>query len=302
MDKTMTRRIIGAIVLVLVAALVLAALLRGKSKQQEIVDVSTPASPILQFPNDTQNDGTLDANQTANQQGTLGQAETGSDAEKVGFEVTQNGTATTGNGSMTNDATQDNQTSQAGGAGSSSMSNAPASNDVISENDKKEATTSGGDSNKPSNTAGLSENDKLDLNGNRDKVSPTETKKEEKAPKAELVNEPRTPRVGEKPKNTPKPKEEEKVATQDDAGVPQGGFSIQLVAITNKARAVAIKKQMIDEGYPAYVSTTMKEGRAFYRVRVGSYPDKAEAEQVQARMKRRYLQNTGVQNSIVVKN
>lgn len=299
MDKTMTRRIIGAIVLVLVAALVLAALLRGKSKQQEIVDVSTPASPILQFPNDTQNDGTLDANQDPNQQGTPGQTATDTDAEKVGFEVTQNGTAANGSmGSTAGDASG-GQTSQAGNSGSS-MSNAPASNDVIAEGDKKET---GGDSNTPSNsTAGLSENDKLDLDGNKDKVSPTETKKEEKAPKAELVNEPKTNKVGEKPKTAPKPKKEEKPEPQDDAVTPQGGFSIQLVAITNKARAVAIKKQMIDEGYPAYVSTTMKDGKSFYRVRIGSYPDKAEAEQVQARMKRRYLQNAGVQNSIVVKN
>jgi cell division septation protein DedD len=292
MDKTMTRRIIGAIVLVLVAALVLAALLRGKSKQQEIVDVSTPASPILQFPNDTQNDGTMDANQNADQQGVTDQ--TAMDAEKVGFDVTQNGAS---DADAMGDNTSANQASQAGGSGSS-MSNTPGANEVIAENDKKETTSDGG----ASNTAGLSANDKLDLNGTKDKVSPTETKKEEKAPKAELVNEPKTSKVGEKPKTLPKPKKEEEVTQDQDEATPQGGYSIQLVALTNKARAVAIKKEMVDEGYPAYLSTTVKDGKSFYRVRIGSYPDKAEAEQVQARMKRRYLENTGVQNSRVVRN
>jgi cell division septation protein DedD len=288
MDKTMTRRIIGAIVLVLVAALILAALLRGKSKQQEIVDVSSPAEPILQFPDDTQSDGTMDANQTVPGQNLTG----GSDTDKVGFDVTQSG-STTPPDTTENTANTDNTTTTSTtdtGSGSTTMRDKP-SNTVV-EDEKPEET-------KRSETTQrtMSERDRLDLDGKDDRISPSRS--DEK-----LVNEPKLPTVTEKPKDPPKEEKptEPAAVIPTDGDFPTEGFSIQLVATGDQVKAQQMMQQMIGEGYPAYVQPVTVNDRAVYRVRIGSYEEKAEAEEVQARMKRRYLKNLNVQNSAIYSN
>lgn len=288
MDKTMTRRIIGAIVLVLVAALILAALLRGKSKQQEIVDVSSPAEPILQFPDDTQSDGTMDANQTVPGQNLTG----GSDTDKVGFDVTQSGSTTapdTTENTANTDSTTTTSTTDTG-SGSTTMRDKP-SNTVV-EDEKPEET-------KRSETTQrtMSERDRLDLDGKDDRISPSRS--DEK-----LVNEPKLPTVTEKPKDPPKEEKptEPAAVIPTDGDFPTEGFSIQLVATGDQVKAQQMMQQMIGEGYPAYVQPVTVNDRAVYRVRIGSYEEKAEAEEVQARMKRRYLKNLNVQNSAIYSN
>lgn len=284
MDKTMTRRIIGAIVLVLVVALILAALLRGKSKQSDVdmVDVSSPAEPILQFPDDTAGDGTADMNQDL-----MGQRTSPEGDDKVGFDVTQSGVDTTGVQVPPTGSTQSTPSSE-----------------VISE--EKPAPK------KPepeSREVNLSEKDKLDLDGKSDKVSPTPAQEE-----AKLVKEPKLPPVNPKPKQEPKEEKSSSVAEviEDltgpadgegaETGVPVDGYSIQLIATKDQAKAERIMKQMIGEGYPAYVAPVMVNGASVYRVRIGSYPDKAEAESVQARMKRRYTKNQMVHDSKIYSN
>lgn len=295
MDKTMTRRIIGAIVLVLVAALILAALLRGKSKQQEIIDVSSPAEPILQFPDDTQSDGTMDANQTIPGQNLTG----GSETDKVGFEVNQSGSATNttskNDGSAnTNNTANDNTATSSTGSGataaSTTMRDKPSN--TLAEDEKPDET-------KRSETTQrtLSERDRLDLDGKNDRINPSRSGDR-------LVNEPKLPTVTEKPKDPPK----EKKPTEPTAVIPANGdfptegFSIQLVATSDQVKAQQMMQQMIGEGYPAYVQPVTVNDRAVYRVRIGSYEEKAEAEEVQARMKRRYLKNQNVQSSAIYSN
>lgn len=290
MDKTMTRRIIGAIVLVLVAALILAALLRGKSKQSDtdMVDVSSPAEPILQFPDDTVGDGTADINQDI-----MGQ-QAQPDDSKVGFDVTQSGLEAT-------DADIATQGSVPAVTGSDSMKSAPTGQ-VISEEKPVEKKP------EPSRQVNLSEKDKLDLDGKSDAVSPSVPKDE-----AKLVKEPKLPPVNPTPKEEPKAPVvssvdeviEDLTGPADNAvgtDSPADGYSIQLIATGNQMKAEQMMKQMIGEGYPAYVVPTMKNGTPLYRVRIGSYPDKAEAESVQARMKRRYTKNQSVQNSKIYSN
>ncbi|HHC75311.1 MAG TPA: SPOR domain-containing protein [Thiothrix sp.] len=284
MDKTMTRRIIGAIVLVLVAALILAALLRGKSKQQEIVDVSSPAEPILQFPDNTQSEGTTDANQAVPGQNLTG----GSPTDKVGFDITQGNEAKTDNTGTenTDDNTANTNTSS---STTTTMRDKPSHTDVENERpastDRSETTQ-----------RNLSEKDRLDLDGKPDRISPTKTEER-------LVNEPKLPKVAEKPKEEPAKEEKPTASVTPVAGdFPSDGFSIQLVATKDQVNAQKIMQEMIGEGYPAYVQPVTINDNTVYRVRIGSYSEKAEAEEVQARMKRRYTKNERVQNSAIYSN
>ncbi|MGV6809629.1 MAG: SPOR domain-containing protein [bacterium] len=280
MDKTMTRRIIGAIVLVLVAALILAALLRGKSKQQEIVDVSSPAEPILQFPDDTTSEGTTDANQTLPGQNLTG----GSTTDKVGFDITQGNDAATDN---TGTANTDSDTPNT--APATTMRDQPSNTEVA---DEKPASTDRSETTQRN----LSSQDRLDLDGKPDRISPTR-------PEERLVNEPTLPKVAEKPKEEPVKEEAPTTSVTPVAGdFPSDGFSIQLVATKDQVNAQKIMQEMIGEGYPAYVQPVTINDNTVYRVRIGSYSEKAEAEEVQARMKRRYTKNERVQNSAIYSN
>jgi len=300
MDKTTTRRMIGAIVLVLVAALVLAYLLKSKNSQPEIEkvqDVTLPSSPILEFPGDGSANDTTAANQDAGQ--------------KVGLDVRPDGLKPAG------DAVSDAAQAQQAGNGLKAV-NASGSQGSSTQNgnNTQHSSKASADKSKPKSDRKLKDADVLSLdNGSKvssgkDKSSNSKDKKEQKksSSKPKLVGEKKLPKYSDKHKKLPKkdmPKKKESkadVSTVAADSVPTTGYSIQLMATGSESKAKAVKKQMVDEGYPAYVTSVIKNGKTLHRVRIGSYQDKAEAGSVQDRMKRRYTKNSSVQNSLVVAN
>lgn len=63
------------------------------------------------------------------------------------------------------------------------------------------------------------------------------------------------------------------------------GFVVQVAATKQKSEADTIAKRLANKGYPAFV-TTPPSGPQMYRVRVGKYPDRKEADRVATRLQR----------------
>lgn len=294
MDKTTTRRMIGAIVLVLVAALVLAYLLKSKNNQPEIekvYDVTLPSSPILEFPGDG---GIGDPDTIAGQD----------NGDKVGLDVRPDEAKDAGD-AVSEAATEAKQTASnglkvvSGGAVSQgSAAQNTADNKQSSSKDDASSSSSSKSSSK------LKEADVLSLD-NGSKVSSgnnaSDDEQEKSADKPRLVGEKRLPKHSDEPKK-PVKKKVEQAEDVSMSSVPNTGYSIQLLATGSEAKAIAVKKEMIDEGYPAYTTSVIKNGKTLHRIRIGSYQERDEANDVQDRMKRRYTKNSNVQNSLVVAN
>ena len=285
MDKTTTRRMIGAIVLVLVAALVLAYLLKGKNNQpniEKIHDVTIPSSPILAFPGSEINavNSSLDPNATA----------------KAGLNIVPDVKPKT---VISGYAANANSTAEQAPPVEKKKVQIASAKSVEDQAAAKEKSTK--DNLKKADVV------KLD---NKDKVSSSEhksSKKKEEPPK--LVGEKKLPKFSDKPKKEetkkvekPKAVEPATVKMDDTDAIPTTGFSIQLLATRKEQKANAVQKEMRNEGYPAYVFSVVKNAETLYRVRIGAYQERDEASAIQARMKRRYTKNTNVQNSLVVAN
>jgi cell division septation protein DedD len=68
---------------------------------------------------------------------------------------------------------------------------------------------------------------------------------------------------------------------------PSGsGFAIQVAALKEASEADAVVKRLASKGYPAYVVAPAKGSPTMYRVRVGKYKDRREADTVAARLQK----------------
>ena len=68
---------------------------------------------------------------------------------------------------------------------------------------------------------------------------------------------------------------------------PSGpGFAIQVAALREPEEADAIVKRLAGKGYPAYVVTPAKGAPSVYRVRVGKFKDRREADTVAAKLQK----------------
>jgi cell division septation protein DedD len=68
---------------------------------------------------------------------------------------------------------------------------------------------------------------------------------------------------------------------------PSGtGFAIQVAALREAEEADAIVKRLAGKGYPAYVVAPAKGAPAVFRVRVGKFKDRREADTVAARLQK----------------
>lgn len=72
-------------------------------------------------------------------------------------------------------------------------------------------------------------------------------------------------------------------ATPEPAGP---GFAIQVAALREPEEADAIVKRLAGKGYPAYVVTPAKGQPSVYRVRVGKFKERREADTVAARLQK----------------
>jgi len=64
------------------------------------------------------------------------------------------------------------------------------------------------------------------------------------------------------------------------------GFSIQVAALVKREEADTIVKRLAAKGYPAYVAAPIKEKVPIFRVRVGKYKERNEADTVAAKLQK----------------
>jgi DedD protein len=75
--------------------------------------------------------------------------------------------------------------------------------------------------------------------------------------------------------------------TAGSTAEPSGsGFAVQIAALNVRTEAEAIARRLTSKGYTAYVLAPPSGTPAVFRVRVGKFPTRREAESVAARLKR----------------
>ncbi|HKB10485.1 MAG TPA: SPOR domain-containing protein [Vicinamibacterales bacterium] len=88
--------------------------------------------------------------------------------------------------------------------------------------------------------------------------------------------------------SAPAAKETERAAAPAEEPAPPAGdgFAVQIAALIVRSEADAIAKRLSSKGYAAYVLPPANGTPAVYRVRVGKFPTKREAESVASRLQR----------------
>jgi DedD protein len=131
-------------------------------------------------------------------------------------------------------------------------------------------------------------------------TSPPETLRAEPiAPAVAPAPPPAAPKVpvadakaASKSASKPEPKTEAKVeakaqskstAAESESG---SGFAVQVAAVKARSEADTIAKRLSSKGFPSYVTTPGPGAAHVYRVRVGKYTDRREAESVARRLEK----------------
>jgi cell division septation protein DedD len=87
-----------------------------------------------------------------------------------------------------------------------------------------------------------------------------------------------------KTESKPGSKPESKSAAADSDAA--GGFVVQVAAVKARSEADTIAKRLSSKGFPSYVTTPGPGAAHVYRVRVGKYTDRREAESVARRLEK----------------
>lgn len=75
--------------------------------------------------------------------------------------------------------------------------------------------------------------------------------------------------------------------TRPTRPAPQGdGFTVQVAAVRERIEAATIANRLTEKGYAAYVIAPAEGAPSVFRVRVGKYKDRRDAESVAARLER----------------
>ena len=86
------------------------------------------------------------------------------------------------------------------------------------------------------------------------------------------------------PQPSAKPPTEKATLDVPTSGKP-GSWFVQVIALQNRGEAAAEVKRLIAKGYPAYLEMPAAGAPSLYRVRVGRYKDRRDAEQTARRLK-----------------
>jgi cell division septation protein DedD len=99
---------------------------------------------------------------------------------------------------------------------------------------------------------------------------------------------PPKPQASKQPLPPKPPPPAEQAAASVAASEPSGpGFAVQVSIFDNRREADALAKQLIAKGYPAFVMDPVKGApRPIYRVRVGKYKNRKDAEAISARLEK----------------
>jgi DedD protein len=105
-------------------------------------------------------------------------------------------------------------------------------------------------------------------------------------PAVEPVVAPPVPAIAEQPK-VEKPPVVAKATKAVAVGEPKGGgFVVQVASLRSRDEADAIAKRLSSKGFPSFVTTPGSTGPKVFRVRVGKYPDRKEAETVARKLEK----------------
>lgn len=126
------------------------------------------------------------------------------------------------------------------------------------------------------------------------KAPPTQLaeKAAEKAPPApsptkEKPSVEKAPAVTEAKKEAPAQKASKVEPAKTDAAQREGPWTVQINAYPNDRDAKELAKKLKDKGYDAYVTSTKVKGRTWYRVRVGHFDTREQAQQLQETLKQK---------------
>jgi cell division septation protein DedD len=105
------------------------------------------------------------------------------------------------------------------------------------------------------------------------------------------VEEPPPTRKVEAPAPAPAAARANPIESRRDSATPSGepagpGFEIQVGALRERGLADSIAKRLVAKGYPAYVVAPAKGTPDPFRVRVGKYKDRREADTVAAKLQK----------------
>lgn len=306
MDKAMVKRGIGAIVLAIIAALLLGWLLKDKSDQrQEVVDMKIPSlmgsnttdetTPSLLNESKSLISNTVDS---VKDTGTAVIASASSVTSSATEKVTDATSAAlnTANDAV-NGAVQNTSSMKPGFAIRPSLAN--EEKEIV---DNTRASIQKGNADHQKNNQQMTQNDSS-TSANDTVVastnSTTATKAIKKAFKPQIVKK----KKKVKKKAVPQPKKVAKATTATNIPTTASGkYSIQLLATSSQSRANKLAKTMKSEGYQVFVTETTRNDKVLFRVRVGGHSNRGSAIKAQESMKKRYLKNFFVQNSLVISN
>jgi len=82
----------------------------------------------------------------------------------------------------------------------------------------------------------------------------------------------------------------------------QTGFVVQLIASISEEKATGIKETFAAEGYPAIQNSIDRNGQTLYRVQIGPYGTKSEANAMLNKMRRRYQHNPYIDVAFINEN
>jgi cell division septation protein DedD len=89
------------------------------------------------------------------------------------------------------------------------------------------------------------------------------------------------------PAPAPAPVAATKAAAASSTAEPSGGgFAIQVAALRQRAEADSVARGLASKGYPAYVMNPDAGAPAVFRVRVGRFKDRREAESIAAKLQK----------------
>ena len=114
-------------------------------------------------------------------------------------------------------------------------------------------------------------------------TQPAEDLKVAKAPDAPAPKEVPKPVAKDLP---PQPPPKEQPAPKASVDAPDGGYVIQVAAMPEHGVADAMAKRLTSKGYSAFVMTADGARPTMYRVRIGRFKTKREAESVAAKLQK----------------
>jgi cell division septation protein DedD len=300
MDNAMVKRGIGAIVLAIIAALLLGWLLKDKSNQrQEVIDMTIPS--LTDSGTEDTTSSLLDSGKSLISNTVDGVSDTGAAVVASASSATDQITDATSSTFNTVKSTI-TETAQSTPSMKPGFAIRPSQNNEEKQIiDNTQATTQENnvESQQNNNTKIIQQKDKSTDTSDTVIASTKSTAKAvKKAFKPQLVEKKEI-----KKKAPPKPKKVAKAtSTTNIPTTATGKYSIQLLATSSQSRAKKLAQTMKGEGYQVFVTETTRNDKILFRVRVGGHGDRGSAIKAQEGMKKRYLKNFFVQNSLVISN